>query len=163
MNNFNIYSFTYAHLIVHMILINIMTSIFDYFKINNTGTELFKEYYVDNKYKNLVIDFFLIYTYLKTADFLPKYIPIQFRRLIVIFTIDVILGLYLQNTTYNCGSVEFLKRWTNTIGWFAILWDFLLLFIIGTLSDRINMIKFIQKPIVRTIIFGFISFSLLHI
>jgi hypothetical protein len=163
MNNLNIYSITYGHLIVHLILINIIISILDYLKINNSGIELFKEYYVENRYKNLIVDFFLIYTYLKIAEFLPAYIPIQFRRLIVTFVIDMLLNFYLKNTSYDDGNINFLKKWSSTVGWFAILWDFILLFTIGTVADKINMIKFMKKPITHIIIFGLMAFGLLHI
>jgi hypothetical protein len=163
MNNLNIHSITYAHLIVHMVLINIMISIFDYVKINNSGIELFKEYYIDNIYKNVIVDFFIIYTYLKVAEFLPEYIPIPFRRLITTFVFDVLLSFYLSSTTYNCGNINFLKRWSSTVGWFAILWDFVLLFTIGTIADKINMIKFMRKTTTQITIFGLIGFSLLHI
>lgn len=163
MNSLNIYSITYAHLIVHLILINIIISILDYFKINNSGIELFKEYYVENRYKNLITDFFLIYTYLKIAELLPAYIPIQFRRLVVTFIIDMLLNFYLKNTTYDDGNINFLKKWSSTVGWFAVLWDLLLLFTIGSVADKINMIKFMKKPIAHIIIFGLMAFGLLHI
>lgn len=163
MSKLSIYSITYAHLIVHVILINIMITIFDYFKISNAGVDLFKEYYVDNKYKSLIVDFFLIYTYLKIAEFLPAYIPVPFRRLIITFVFDMLLNFYLNTTSYNCGNIEFLKKWASTVGWFAILWDLLLIITIGTVADKINMIEFIKKPIAQIIIFIFLGFSLLHL
>lgn len=162
MNKLNIYSITYAHFIVHVILINIMISIFNYFKYSNSGFDLFKEYYIDNKYKSLVVDFFLIYTYLKIAEYLPAYIPIPFRRIIVTFVFDMLLNFYLNITLYNYGNIEFLRKWAGTVGWFAILWDFLLLFTIGTVADKINTLKFMKKRLVHIIIFGLMAFGLLH-
>jgi hypothetical protein len=153
----------YAHLIVSVVLIYfILIPIFDRSKMSNKGIDLFKNYYLDNKYQSLIMNFLLAYVYLKTAELLPINIPIIFKRLIVIILFDIGFGFYLNKTSKTSGSIGYLKEWSSTVGWFSILWNLTYISSIGIVADKINKIEFIKKNTVQNIIIGIITFILLH-
>jgi hypothetical protein len=130
--------------------------------MSNKGIDLFKNYYLDNKYQSLIMNFLLAYVYLKTAELLPINIPIIFKRLIVIILFDIGFGFYLNKTSKTSGSIGYLKEWSSTVGWFSILWNLTYISSIGIVADKINKIEFIKKNTVQNIIIGIITFILLH-
>ncbi len=163
-DNINIYSLIYAHLLVYLILIYyIIIPIINRIGINDKAFDLFKSYYLDNKFKSLLIDFFVGYLLLDMANKLPSNIPIYIRRIIIIVIYDLLLSVYLNRTPSNSGTIGFLKNWTGSVGWFAILWDLILFNILGLAMDKINNIKFIKSDPYKTGIIGLMSFILLHI
>jgi hypothetical protein len=160
----NIFSIGYSHIIISIIIIfYVIIPILSKIGVNDPSIDLFKSYYVDNKYKSLSIDFFLIYIYLKSAELLPNNIPIYFRRLVIILFFDVILYYYINNTPWEVGTIKFLKEWSKVAGWMAIAWDILYIQSIGYFADKLNKFAFIQKESANLLIFVLLSFGLLHL
>lgn len=163
-SNLNVFLIGYSHIIVSVIIIfYIIIPIISKSEIKDQSIDLFKSYYVDNKYKSLSIDFFLIYVYLKSAELLPAHIPIYFRRLAIILFFDVILYYYINNTPYEVGTIKFLKEWSKAAGWIAILWDIIYIQSIGYFADKLNKFNFMKSESNNLIIFVLLSFGLLHL
>jgi hypothetical protein len=161
---FNIYSYGYSYILVSTILIYyIMIPLINTLNIKDDGLSLFNNYYIDNKYKSLVINFLLIYLYLKSAELLPNKIPIIFRRIIIIILFNVILYSYIKTTPYSTGTINFLNKWSSTIGWFAIIWDLLFINTIGYSMDKINSIQLLKNQNYQLLNIGVITFIFMHI
>ena len=122
------------------------------------GINLFTNYYSVNRFHSIYIDFFIIYVLLKLSDKLPLNIPLIFKRIIIILLFDVFLSMYITQTSYKIGNIHFLKEWSMTVGWFAILWDIIYINSTGYLMDRIN----IKSDNINLLIMSLIGFILLH-
>jgi hypothetical protein len=131
--------------------------------IKDNSINILKSYYIDNKYKSLIMDFLFATLILKISENFPAHIPIIFRRILIIVVFDVILGLYINNTPYLNGTMKFLKEWSSSAGWFAIVWDVIYISLIGKVADKINDIRLIKNNKVELIIFGMVVMSLMHI
>lgn len=154
----NINSLLYAHLIIFIIIIYILIPLLNKINPDSKGIKLFTNYYSDNKFHNIYIDFFIIYILLKLSDKLPLDIPLIFKRIIVILLFDVLLSMYINQTPYKIGNIHFLKEWSITVGWFAILWDIIYINSTGYIMDKIN----IKSDNLNLLIMGIIGFILLH-
>ena len=152
----SIYSILYAQIIVYLILINLLKFI----NIENEKFNLFKDYY--NNHKNLIIDFIISYIILKLSEkYSIKNLPKIYNRILMIIIFDLILSLYIRYTSFDSNYLQFLKKWANLVGWFAILWDIIYFLSIGKIADKINNIEIIKKYSFLIILcFGFI---LLHL
>jgi hypothetical protein len=160
----SIYSTFYAFLFVSIILIYyILIPLLNMSGIKDNGIELLKTYYIDNKYKSLIMDFLFATLILKISENFPNHIPIIFRRILIIVVFDVILGLYINNTPYLNGTMKFLKEWSSSAGWFAIVWDVVYISLIGKVADKIDNIRLIKNNKLQLIIFGMVVISLMHV
>ncbi len=154
----NINSLLYAHLIIFIIIIYLLIPLMVVIAPDSKGINLFTNYYSVNKFHSIYIDFFIIYVLLKLSDKLPLNIPLIFKRIIIILLYDVFLSMYITQTSYKIGNIHFLKEWSITVGWFAILWDIIYINSTGYLMDRIN----IKSDNVNLLIMSLIGFILLH-
>jgi len=152
------YSILYAQIVV-FILINTLIPILNNFDPDNKAIELFKNYYLDNRYKSFLLDFFIVYFILRLSHKLPLDIPIIYKRIIIILLFDIFLSIYLNNSPWKTGNVLFLKEWTLTVGWFAIIWDLIYYSMISTLSDKLT----IKSQNKHLLIMSCIGFILLHL
>lgn len=158
----SIYSLTYAHIITYIILIYcIIIPVINKMGINDKTLDLFKSYYIDNKFKHLIIDFFVIYFIIKTSEKLPFKLPPLYNRILVIIIFDLLLTIYINKSPYQTGTIKFLKEWSLTVGWFAILWDLFYINIVGKVADKINSYNINQNY--HLIIMGSIMFFIMHI
>ena len=151
----SIYSILYAQIIVYLILINII-------KLINTDNEifnLFKKYYCSNN--NLIISFFISYILLKIDDKYSSNLPKLYSRILMIIIFNLILSVYIKHTPYNSKYLIILNNWTNSIGWFAIMWNIIYYLSICKLSDKINNIKIIKRYTISIMLF--FGFILLHL
>ena len=149
----------YAHFIVFMIILYMIIPLLNNLDnldfLDNKGLTLFKQYYQ----KNILIDFITIYFILRLSYILPLDIPIIYRRIIVILLYNVLLSIYINQTPYKTGNILFLKEWSDTVGWFAIIWDLFYINLIGYLSDNIN----IESDNMNTLIICIINFGMHHL
>lgn len=159
----NMQTIGYAHLLITIIIIYIIVPLIVRIGWDHKGIELFKNYYQTDKYRNLIMDFLLSYVYLKAAELLPINIPIVYKRLLIIIFFNVGFSFYLNKTSYQTGMIGFLKEWSSTVGWFAILWDIFYISSLGKVSDQINKIKLIKKDSIQLSIILLITFILLHL
>ena len=154
----NINSLLYAHLVIFIVIIYLLIPLLNVINNKSAGINLFIDYYSKDKFRSIYIDFFIIYILLKLSDNLPLDIPIIFKRIIVILLFDVFLSIYINQTPFKKGNIVFLKEWSLSVGWFAILWDLLYINSTGCLMDKIN----IQSDNVNLLIMSIIGFVLLH-
>ena len=154
----NINSLLYAHLIIFIIIIYLLIPLMVVIAPDLKGINLFTNYYSVNRFHSIYIDFFIIYVLLKLSDKLPLNIPLIFKRIIIILLFDVFLSMYITQTSYKIGNIHFLKEWSMTVGWFAILWDIIYINSTGYLMDRIN----IKSDNINLLIMSLIGFILLH-
>lgn len=154
----NINSLLYAHLIIFIIIIYLLIPLMILIAPDLKGINLFTNYYSVNRFHSIYIDFFIIYVLLKLSDKLPLNIPLIFKRIIIILLFDVFLSMYITQTSYKIGNIHFLKEWSMTVGWFAILWDIIYINSTGYLMDRIN----IKSDNINLLIMSLIGFILLH-
>jgi hypothetical protein len=170
----NIKSILYAHIIISIVLIYIIFNIpyirrdindpIDITNLDNfSSTELFNIYYVNNKFKSLLVDFFMIYFILKMSDYIPQVVPSILRRTVVIIIFDVLLTFYINRTPLNMGTINFLKVWIVKAGWLAIIWDIIYINLTGELASRINKFDIIKQPKYQLLIMGLIMFVFLHL
>lgn len=152
----NSISTIYAHFIVFIIILYMIIPLLNNLDfLDNKGLTLFKQYYQ----KNILIDFITIYFILRLSYILPLDIPIIYRRIIVILLYNVLLSIYINQTPYKTGNILFLKEWSDTVGWFAIIWDLFYINLIGYLSDNIN----IESDNMNTLIICIINFGMHHL
>lgn len=145
-SDLSIYSIFYGFLVVSTILIYyILIPILNASCIQDKGIDLLKSYYVEHKYKSLIIDFLFVTMLLKISEKFPDHIPIVFIRILVIIVFDVLLGIYINKTPYVNGTIKFLKEWSISAGWLAIVWDVIYISLIGKVSDKIDDVKIIKK------------------
>jgi hypothetical protein len=162
--NLSIYSMFYAFIIVATILIYyVLFPLLNLSGIKDKGIDLLKSYYIDNKYKSLMVDFLFSTMLLKLADKFPVNIPIVFKRILVIFLFDVLLGVYINNSPYLNGTIIFLKEWAAAAGWFALVWDVLYISLIGSVADKIDSISSLKKNPYQLIIYCVVVFVIMHI
>ena len=154
----NINSLLYAHLIIFIIIIYILIPLLNKINPESKGINLFINYYSNDRFRSIYIDFFIIYILLRLSDKLPLDIPIIFKRIIVILLFDVLISMYINQTPYKIGNIHFLKEWSLSVGWFAILWDIIYINSTGYLMDKIN----IKSDNLNLFIMSFVGFVLLH-
>jgi hypothetical protein len=159
----NIYSIMYAHIIVSIILIYlIIIPLLNKLDIKDNTIDMFKNYYQNDKFKSLLVDFFMIYFILKISDQIPS-VPMIFRRILVLILFNVLLSVYINKTPYLTGSTIFLKEWISKLGWTAIIWDLIYVNLTGKLADKINKIDIIKQPKYQLMIMGFIMIGFMHL
>jgi hypothetical protein len=155
----NSISTIYAHFIVFMIILYMIIPLLNNLDnldfLDKKGLTLFKQYYQ----KNILIDFITIYFILRLSYILPLDIPIIYRRIIVILLYDVLLSIYINQTPYKTGNILLLKEWSDTVGWFAIIWDLFYINLVGYISDNIN----IESDNMNILIIGIINFGMHHL
>jgi hypothetical protein len=142
----------------------IIVPFFQYININDESITLFNNYYVTNKYKSLITDFFLICIYLKISEIIPysSNIPITFKRLLIILIIDIIINYYIINTPYQTDYIIFLNTWVRTVGWYAIIWDIIYILSTGYIADEINKNEYMQNENIQLITYIIMGILLIH-
>jgi hypothetical protein len=151
----SIYSILYAQIIVYLILFNILKLI----NIDNEILNLFKKIYCNNN--NLIINFFISYILLKLNDKYNFNLPKLYGRILMIIIFNLVLSIYIKNTSLNNQYLLLFKNWTNMVSWFSIFWNIIYYLSISSLADKINNIEIIKKYSI-TIMLCFVII-LLHI
>ena len=162
-NKLNIYYIGYSHLFIYKLLIYyIFITIINKIGVTDKKFNIFKSYYIENMYKSLITDFFLIYTYLKISESMPSKIPILYRRIVSIIFLNVLLNFYINYSTHNKGLIELLRQWSKSMGWYAIIWDLIHINIVGLGADKINSLEIFQNEKIHLLIFPIIGLFLMH-
>ena len=162
--NLTIYPILYAHIIVTSILIySIIIPLINKSGINDEVFDLFKNYYIDNKYKSLILDFFIIYVIIKLAEKSPKNFPKLFSRILCIIIFDTLLTIYINKTSWDQGTIHFLRIWIKKLSLFALIWDIIYMSLTAKLADKINNIHFLKNQYVKLMINIIIIVFLLHV
>jgi hypothetical protein len=154
-------SLIYAQIILFIIIINIILPVLKILDIksNSNSINLFEKYYSINRYQSIIINCVINYLILTLANKLPLKIPIIYRRIITILLFNIILNVYIRTTPFQTGNVLFLKQWSLSVGWFAILWDLIYITSTGVIVDKIN-VKSHNTDLLIISIIGFVIFHL---
>jgi hypothetical protein len=157
-------SIGFAHIIISTILIfYIILPLIKLLDIKDSRLDLFVNYYSTDKFKILIINFFINYLYLKIAEIVPSQIPLFYKRILVIIIFNILLSYYINNTSYESSTIKFLKIWFKSVGFFVILWDLIYISSIGLLADKLNQIELYKNNFVQLISFAIFSFTLIHL
>jgi hypothetical protein len=154
----NFYSILYAHIILFLIIIYIIIPLLSKTNLNAESMNLFTNFYLSNKFRSIIINFFIVYCILNISQKLPLNIPILYRRIIVILLYEVFLSIYINRTPFNVNYIVYLKEWSLSVGWIAILWDIFYINSTGYIADRLN----IKSDNINLFIMNIIGFIILH-
>ena len=162
--NLTIYPIIYAHIIITSVLIyGIIIPLINMSGIKDETLDLFKNYYIDNKYKSLILDFFIIYFIIKLAEKSPSKFPKIFSRILCILIFDTFLTIYIHKTSWDQGTIHFLRNWIRKLGLIALIWDIIYMNLTANLADKINNISFFKNQYIKLMINMFIIIFLLHV
>jgi hypothetical protein len=160
-------SITYAYLIVSYILIYfILIPIINRSGISDRSIDIFKSYHIENKFGSLITNFFIHTMILRLAEKFPYHIPILFRRLLVAIVYNVLIGIYVNKSSYatnGTNTIKYLKEWSNSAGWIALIWEVIYVSLVGKAADYIDEFKVINKEPYKTILFGLVTVGMLHL
>ena len=163
-NQLNILSISYAHILVSFILIYyIILPLLSKLNTNINTINLFKNYYISDKFKILLINYGVVFTYLKIAEFLPNYIPILYRRILIIIILEVLFNFYISQTNYDSGFINLYRNLTRNAGWFVLLWNIFYITITGKIADKINQYHFFNNKSSQIIIISIFTLVLFHL
>lgn len=165
-NQLNISSISYAHILVSFILIYyvilpLLLKINEYRHIDTI--DLFNNYYVSDKFKILLINYGIVFIYLKIAEYLPAYIPISYRRILVIIVFEVLINFYISQTSYDSGFINLYRNLTKNAGWFVLIWNIIYITLTGKVADKINEYHFFNDKSYQIIIISFLTLVLFHL
>lgn len=108
--------------------------------------KMMSEYYTkDNIIKVLGMDiiFILLYfiiayiIYQKIHEKIPiKYHSIKFLLVLIVSTIlvDLLLGIYIKSVPFDSPNLTFFRKWGSTAGYNAVIFDIILVIIIGVIA-----------------------------
>lgn len=162
--NLSTESILFSHLIIMSILIlHIIIPLLNSLSIKDNSLNLFNSHYNTNFYKTIIVSFFINFVYLKLADLIPGKINKNYKRIVVILIGSVLLNYYISNTTYETGTIKFMKEWIKNIGWFGIIWDLVNVMTVALLADKINNFNVHETNIKNFFIFLVATLIFLHI
>ena len=99
---------------------------------------------------------------MKIADYIPGNIEKNYKRIVVILVLSVLLNYYITYTSYNSETIIFMKEWLKNIGWFGILWDLFNTLSVGFVADKINKYNLHKNSLKSILIFLLFTFGLIH-
>lgn len=162
--NLSTESILFSHLIIMSILIlHIIIPLLNSLSIKDNSVDLFNSHYNTNFYKTIIVSFFINFIYLKMADLMPGKINKNYKRIVVILIGSVLLNYYISNTSYDTGTIKFMKEWIKNIGWFGIIWDLTSIMSVALLADKINLFNIHKTNICNFVFFLILTILLLHI
>ncbi len=159
--NLNIFSITYAHIFVYVIMI--YSIILPLLKNHINEINQFNDYFLSDKFKILLINLGIAFVYLKIAEYLPDDIPIMYRRIIVSIVFDVILNIYISETSFDSTNIRLYRDLTRSTGWFIIIWNVLNIVLTGKIADELNKLEFLNKTPSQILIILVITLVLFHL
>lgn len=119
--------------------------------------KMMSEYYTkDNIIKVLGMDiiFILLYfivaymIYQKFHDKLPtEYHSIKFILILIltIILIDILLGIYIKSVPFDSPNLTFFRKWGSTAGYNAVIFDIILVVIIGIIALLLDKFQLNSK------------------
>jgi len=157
-------SITYAYIIVSTILVyNILIPIIIKSGIDHTGLDILKNQLINNKYKFLVINYFVHTMILRIAEKFPQHIPIFFRRLLIILVYNMLISIYVNKISFSNENIKYMRDWLKHAGWISVIWEIVYISLVGKLADKIDGINIIKKEPYKILLFILVTISLLHL
>ena len=99
--------------------------------------KLIKEYYYDDFFKSLILDFILFQLYIYAGNYLIDYFKIKSlpSKLAVIAVISMIISTIFMFLFLNFSSKDlFFYRWFNKVGFLAVIYDIIIVSSVYILS-----------------------------
>ena len=133
----------------YVITLSVVTCIYVYIfdlPTKLTGAqELVEEYYYKNGLKSFIFDIFLIMIYIGIAEYISKMFKITSmlsRNIVVSLTTCVISSIFMFYYLTRPIKSSFFASWFHTAGFFAVIYDIILITTIYFLYNKLTALKY---------------------